>query len=122
MNGKTGEPVNWDAADLQVTSNASVSERLLSVIILTVFWAAFMCLACGLALWLFLPADALGERFLRAGLIGLFILPILRLALAIAAAARARDAILFVATLAVITILLALTLRDAVTHNVLRAG
>ncbi len=91
----------------------SVLERVLSVLVLVVFWTAFVCLAAGLGLWLWFPADPLGAGFLTAGLTGLISMPILRLTTAVATAMRTRDWILLAATLSVMGILCALTLRDA---------
>jgi len=95
----------------------SAVERILSVLALAVFWAAFLCLAAGLVGWLSFPAHPSGQVLLTAGLTGLLAMPILRLVTAIAEAARARDWILLGATLAVMAILCALTLRDAATMN-----
>ena len=52
---------------------------------------------------------------LSAGLLGLLLMPLLRLAWTLATAIRQRDWLMFVATLAVLAILGALTLRDAAT-------
>jgi uncharacterized membrane protein len=53
---------------------------------------------------------------LDAGLAGLLSLPVLRLVAAIVSAARTRDWTTLAATLAVLVILFALTLRDASRH------
>lgn len=80
---------------------------------LAVFWAAFGLLAAGLSLWLAFGDRAPAPRALTAGLMGLFAMPLLRLAVTIASAIRTRDRILLLSTLAVLAILLALTIRDA---------
>ena len=99
----------------RITVRESLSERILSVLALVVFWTAFVSLAAGLGLWLAAAEATAGAGLLRTGLIGLFIMPGLRLMLAIASAVRTRDWILFGATIAVLAILLALTVRDAAT-------
>ena len=88
-------------------------ERALSPALIVVFWTAFVCLVAGLGLWAGVPRGTLGDRLLTAGLLGLLTLPILRLIAIVATAARQRDWLLVASTLAVLTILGALTLRDA---------
>jgi hypothetical protein len=88
-------------------------ERLLARILLVVFWVAFSSLGVGLAAWLADPAGPHAARILTAGLFGLLSMPLLRTAAILVTAARRRDAITFTATLAVLAILIALTLRDA---------
>ena len=92
---------------------ASAFERSVSVLMLGVFWAAFGCLAAGLTVWLSMPAATLGMNLLTTGLVGLLAMPLLRLTETIASAARSRDWMTMAATLAVLGILFALTLRDA---------
>jgi Protein of unknown function (DUF1634) len=91
----------------------SPAERVLATITLIAFWAAFISLGAGLAVRVATPGGAAGESLLRTGLIGLMTLPILRVAATIATASRTRDWLLLKATLAVLAILLALTVRDA---------
>lgn len=88
-------------------------ERLLARTLLVVFWAAFSSLALALAAWLADPAGMPAARLFTAGLVGLLSMPLLRTAAILVTAARRRDAITFAATLAVLAILIALTLRDA---------
>jgi hypothetical protein len=95
------------------TSRAELAIVLIS---LAVFWTAFLCLAAGLALWMTVPAATPAGGLLAAGFAGLLALPLLRLAAAIASAVDDRDWVTLAATLAVLAILLALTLRDAATH------
>lgn len=101
----------------QTPAATSLAERALTLISLTVFWAAFLCLAAGLALWTTVPAAPTAGGLLAAGFAGLLSLPLLRLASAIASALHTRDWVTLAATLAVLAILLALTLRDAVAHR-----
>ena len=90
----------------------SAFERVLAVVMIAVFWTAFTCLAAGLGLWL-LPGGAdTGAQVLRAGVIVLLSLPALRLASVIVTAARDRDGLTVAATVVVLLILAALTLRD----------
>jgi hypothetical protein len=98
-----------------VTTNRgeSAAERLLTVVILAVFWSAFTCLAAGLAYWLAAPAATAATHLLEAGMAGLLALPVLRLLTAVASAARTRDWMTMGATVVVLMILFALTLRDA---------
>jgi Protein of unknown function (DUF1634) len=97
-------------------TDESPAERVLAVVTLTAFWSAFISLGAGLALWLFAPGVSTGEVLLRTGLIGLLALPVLRVIVTIATALRTNDWLLLKATLAVLAILLALTLRDALTR------
>ena len=89
-------------------------ERVLGTAMLAVFWAAFSSLAAGLLLSVGRPGDDLGALLLNAGLLALLTMPILRLMTAVVSAARCRDWLTMGATLAVLGILFALTLRDAV--------
>ena len=73
-------------------------------------------LAVGLALWIAVPASDAGALCLSGGLLGLLLMPLLRLASTLATAIRRRDWLLFMATLAVLAILGALTLRHSATH------
>lgn len=91
----------------------SFLERVLSTVTLAVFWAAFSALAAGLMLSVARPGDDLGAVLLDAGLLALLAMPILRLLTAAVVAARGRDWLTMGATLAVLGILFALTLRDA---------
>jgi hypothetical protein len=91
----------------------SAFERISSALLLVLFWTAFGCLAAGILLWLAVPGNQNGSLFLIAGLMGLLGMPVLRLVTIIAAAARQRDWLTLCATLAVMAILFALTLRDA---------
>jgi hypothetical protein len=91
----------------------SSAERIMSAVMLVVFWAAFAALAAGLALWLAAPAADAGPLALAGGLLGLLLIPMLRLIWALAAAWTRRDWLMFFATLTVMAILIALTLRDA---------
>ena len=88
-------------------------ERIVFALMLVVFWAAFTCLAAGLGFWLAFTSSDMGSLFLAAGLLGLLVLPLLRLAAAASAAIRRRDWITLAATLLVVAILTALTIRDA---------
>ena len=95
------------------TSDESSAERITGAVILVAFWMAFSTLTVGLALWIAVPAGDAGALCLSAGLLGLLLLPLLRLAATLATAIRQRDWLLFMATLAVLAILGALTLRHA---------
>jgi hypothetical protein len=97
----------------QPSPEQSRLERVLSPALVVVFWTALVCLAAGLGLWAGVPAARLGGRLLTAGLLALLTMPILRLTAIVATAARERDWLLVASTLAVLTILVALTLRDA---------
>ena len=90
-------------------------ERILSILILVIFWSAFLCLAAGLASWLAAPNATLVIELFETGLLGLLALPLLRLVAALGSASRDRDWMTMAATLAVLGILCALTLRDAAT-------
>ena len=98
-----------------MTSSADESavERLLSMLMLAVFWSSFACLAGGLALWVANHSSDAGPLLLVGGLLGLLVMPLLRLAAALAASIRERDWLTLAATLSVLMILFALTLRDA---------
>ena len=91
----------------------SAVESLIATLMLAIFWSAFGCLAGGLVLWIRDHASPPGALLLTGGLLGLMLLPILRLAAAIAASYRRRDWLTFGSTLAVLAILFALTLRQA---------
>jgi hypothetical protein len=90
----------------------SVFERLTALFMVVLFWTAFGCLAAGVAFWL-IDSRTPGPFLLVAGLMGLLTIPIVRLLNVIAASVRQRDWITLSATLAVMAILFALTLRDA---------
>jgi hypothetical protein len=79
-----------------------------------VFWAAFACIATGLGIWLSHAADDTAMVILTVGLVGLLGMPLLKLVSILVEAIAARDWVTFGATLTVIAILAALTLRDAV--------
>ena len=91
-------------------------ERIVAAVMLVAFWAAFTTLAAGLLLWLTFPASDAGPVCLSAGLLGLLTLPLLRLVWAMAAAIAQRDWLMLAATVTVLAILTALTLRDAAAH------
>jgi Protein of unknown function (DUF1634) len=101
---------------MNATSDESSAERITGAVILVAFWMAFGTLTVGLTLWIAAPASDAGALCLSAGLLGLLLMPLLRLASTLATAIRQRDWLLFMATLAVLTILGALTLRHAATH------
>ena len=94
----------------------SAAERAVDAAMLAVFWAAFIALAAGLVVWAAGSHGPQGNLLLTGGLLGLIGIPILRLAATLVAAIRCRDRITIWATLAVLTILIALTLRDASRH------
>ena len=91
-------------------------ERVTGAVMLVAFWVAFATLALGLAIWIAAPGSDAGALYLSGGLLGLLLMPLLRLAWTLATAIRQRDWLMFMATLAVLAILGALTLRDAATH------
>jgi uncharacterized membrane protein len=95
------------------TAEESGFERITALFMIAVFWIAFACLAGGLAAWLAAPAHAAGPLLLTAGLLGLLTIPIVRLVTVVAVSLRQRDWITLWATIAVMLILFALTLRDA---------
>jgi hypothetical protein len=97
------------------TDESSV-ERVTGAVMLVAFWTSFVLLAAGLAAWVARPANDTGALGLSAGLLGLLLIPLLRLAWTLATAIRQRDWLLLMATLAVLAILGALTLRDAAMH------
>jgi hypothetical protein len=93
-------------------------ERIVSAVMLVVFWSAFSALAAGLTLWVATPAPATdaGAFAMAAGLLGLLLMPMLRVVWALARALAQRDWLMLGATLTVLAILIALTLRDAATQ------
>jgi hypothetical protein len=95
------------------TSGESSAERVIGAVMLVAFWMAFITLAAGLALWVATPSSEAGPVCLNAGLLGLLVMPVLRLAWTLAEAIRQRDWLMCTATLAVFAILGALTLRHA---------
>ena len=95
------------------SADESGLERVASLVMVVLFWAAFGCLAAGLALWLVDPVGRPGALLLVAGLMGLLTIPIVRLLGVVATSLRQRDWVTLWATLAVMAILFALTLRDA---------
>jgi hypothetical protein len=97
-------------------ADESSFERVTGAVMLVVFWVAFATLAVGLTIWITVPASDAGDLYLSAGLLGLLLMPLLRLGWTLATAIRRRDWLMFMATLAVLAILGALTLRDAASH------
>ena len=91
----------------------SAVERVVGRLMLVVFWSAFACLGAGLMLWIANGGSGWAGVMLPSGLLSLMLLPTLRLVAALAAALRQRDWLTLTSTLAVLTILFALTLRDA---------
>lgn len=91
-------------------------ERIIGGVMLAVFWLSFATLGIGLILWIVIPSSDAGMLWLSTGLLGLLLNPALRLAWTLASAIRHRDWLLLLATLVVIAILSALTLRDAAQH------
>jgi len=90
-------------------------ERIMSAVMLAVFWISFTALAGGLILWLTLAARDAGLLTLAGGLLGLILMPLLRVIATLATAAARRDWLMLAATMMVLAILIALTLRDAAT-------
>ena len=91
-------------------------QRIVSALMLVVFWASFSALGVGLVLWLAAPATDAGSLAMAGGLLGLLLMPMLRVVWALATALASRDWLMLAATLTVLAILIALTLRDAATH------
>ena len=91
-------------------------ERVTLAVMRFTFWAASVTLAAGLALWIAVPSSDHGALWLNVGLLALLLTPLLRLVRILATAIRQRDWLLFMATVAVLGILGALTLRDAARH------
>ena len=91
-------------------------QRIVSALMLAVFWASFTALGAGLVLWLAAPASDAGSLAMASGLLGLLLMPMLRVVWALATALATRDWLMLAATLTVLAILTALTLRDAATH------
>ena len=98
---------------MTTTAEDSGFERIATLFLIAVFWMAFACLAGGLVLWLAIPGGASGPLLLTTGLVGLMCIPVVRLFTVIASSLRRRDWITLWATVAVMIILFALTLRDA---------
>ena len=90
-----------------------LADRLIGLLMLVVFRGAFTCLAAGLALWLWGPGTRGASHILEAGLIALLALPLLKILAVIAAAWREKDRLTLFATLTVLAVLMALTLRHA---------
>ena len=90
-------------------------ERVTLAVMRLTFWAASVSLAAGLALWVAVPASDHGALWLNVGLLAFLLMPLLRLVRILATATRQRDWLLFMAALAVLGILGALTLRHAAT-------
>ena len=91
----------------------TLAERVIQTLMLIVFWSAFGCLGAGLALWVVNQRNDWAGVLLPSGLLSLMLLPALRLIAAIGASYRARDWMTFTSSVAVLAILFALTLRDA---------
>jgi len=91
-------------------------QRIVSALMLVVFWASFTALGVGLVLWLAAPATDAGALAMAGGLLGLLLMPMLRVVWALATALGSRDWLMLAATLTVLAILIALTLRDAATQ------
>lgn len=91
-------------------------QRIVSALMVAVFWASYAALAGGLVLWLAAPATDAGSIAMAGGLLGLLLLPMLRVVWALATALATRDWLMLAATVTVLAILIALTLRDAATH------
>jgi hypothetical protein len=91
-------------------------QRIVSALMLVVFWASFTALGVGLVLWLAAPATDAGSLAMAGGLLGLLLMPMLRVVWALATALASRDWLMLAATLTVLAILIALTLRDAATQ------
>jgi hypothetical protein len=91
-------------------------QRIVSALMLVVFWASFTALGVGLVLWLAAPATDAGSLAMAGGLLGLLLMPLLRVVWALATALASRDWLMLAATLTVLAILIALTLRDAATQ------
>ena len=91
-------------------------QRIVSALMLVVFWASFTALGVGLVLWLAAPATDAGSLAMAGGLLGLLLMPMLRVVWALATALGSRDWLMLAATLTVLAILMALTLRDAATQ------
>ena len=91
-------------------------QRIVSALMLVVFWASFTALGVGLVLWLAAPATDAGSLAMAGGLLGLLLMPMLRVVWALATALGSRDWLMLAATLTVLAILIALTLRDAATQ------
>ena len=88
-------------------------ERVMSAVMLAAFWTSFTALAGGLVLWLTLAARDAGLLTLAGGLLGLILMPLLRVIATLATAAARRDWLMLAATMTVLAILIALTLREA---------
>jgi Protein of unknown function (DUF1634) len=91
-------------------------QRIVSALMVVVFWASFTALGVGLVLWLAAPATDAGSLAMAGGLLGLLLMPLLRVVWALATALASRDWLMLAATLTVLAILIALTLRDAATQ------
>ena len=91
-------------------------QRIVSALMLIVFWASFTALGAGLVLWFASPAADTGPLAMAGGLLGLLLMPMLRVVWAMATALASRDWLMLAATLTVLAILMALTLRDAATQ------
>jgi hypothetical protein len=92
---------------------------LLAAVMLAVFWFSFGALAVGLGLWVGDEWRDPGAQLLMLGLLGLLLLPLLRVLHSMACAIAQRDWLLLGATLTVLAILSALTIRDAARSHLL---
>ena len=92
----------------------SSAERVVAGLALALFWCAFASLAVGLAIWVTDHGSQASALLLMGGMLGLLLMPLLRLFETLVSAFRQGDRLTFAATLAVLAILGALTIRDAV--------
>jgi uncharacterized membrane protein len=89
-----------------------MTEKLLAVLMLTGVRVSGLFLIAGLAWWLVDRGNARAEWLLAAGLMALMATPMLRVAVSVVEAIRARDWFYVMVTLAVVVIL-AITLTSA---------
>ncbi len=87
-------------------------ERLIARLMLIGARISEVCLVAGLLLWLVDGDSQFDERMLRAGLLALMALPVLRIALTLVEAIRLKDRLFVRSTLAV-AIVLAVTIAFA---------
>src|SRR4029079_10571694 len=66
-------------------------QRIVSTLMLVVFWASFTALGAGLVLWLAAPASDAGSLAMASWLLGLLLMPMLRVVWALATALATRD-------------------------------
>ena len=77
-------------------------QRIVSTLMLVVFWASFTALGAGLVLWLAAPASDAGSLAMASGLLGLLLMPMLRVVWALATALATRDWLMLAATVALL--------------------